>query len=427
MRNYLKFLQKIPSLFQKRRKYNVSADVCLILHGNTLIPARCEELVAQHNQMLLNITPDEIAQAARLLLPSTTAQARIALALPGKEFAATSLTLPPTIAETSLKSAVRLQLSTLLPSYTKPLLIAIRPQMKGKPTVALWMPTQVAEDLFQAFEKVGLFLAYILPRPLIALPPNSTAIVQLYDEDEESISCFEWSGVAIERWLYVPKADCEDEEFKTQLTEIIANFSEDDTQITKNKLEDWENLPMPSSIIYGYSFVPPSTLTRMIASARTKTRRNVIIIAAVVILLIIMGVGALKRYEYRLERWLGQLQNRTLDVSRLRNEVDTISRDIAPIKEFPRQEVVQILQRLDSLIKPTDRWITSFTIDKGEVEIKGFSPNPERLVQMLGSEPMFEGASFNQPRQGENFSIRFKLRDLNIGEYWKKYFMPDQK
>jgi len=61
------------------------------------------------------------------------------------------------------------------------------------------------------------------------------------------------------------------------------------------------------------------------------------------------------------------------------------------------------------------------------VEIKGFSPNPERLVQMLGSEPMFEGASFNQPRQGENFSIRFKLRDLNIGEYWKKYFMPDQK
>jgi len=427
MRNYLKFLKKIPSLFKKRRKYNVSADVCLILHGNTLIPARCEELVAQHNQLLLNITPDEIAQAARHLLPSTTAQARIALALSGKEFAATSLTLPPTITESSLKNAVRLQLSTLLPSYTKPLLIAIRPQVKGKPTVALWMPTQVAEELFQAFEKVGLFLAYILPRPVIALPQNSTEVVQVYDEDEEAISCFEWSGAAIERWLQVPKADCEDEDFQSQLTAILTNSSEDTTRITKNKLEDWENLPQPASVAYGYSFVPPSTLTRMIHLAQKKNRRNLVIIATVVILLIIAGAGALKRYEYRLERWLGQLQARTLDVSRLRSEVDAISRDIAPIKEFPRQEVVQILQRLDSLIKPTEGWIVSFTIDKGEVEIKGISPNPERLVQMLGSEPMFEGASFNQPRQGENFSIRFKLRNLNIGEYWKKYFMPDQK
>jgi hypothetical protein len=425
MRNYLKLLKKIP--LKKRRKYTVSADVCLILHGNTLIPACCEELVAQHNQALLNITPGEIAQAARHLLPGTTPHTRIALALPGKEFAATSLTLPPTINEASLKNAVRLQLSTLLPSYTKPLLIAIRPQLKGKPTIALWMPTQVAEDLFQAFEKVGLFLAYLLPRPLVALPANSTDVMQVYDEDDETITCFEWSGTAIERWLSLPKTDCENTDFQTQLTTIIANFSEGATQITKHKLEDWEKLPMPSSTAYGYSFVPPSTLTRMIQLARAKTKRNAIIAATLVILLLVAGGIVLKRYEYRLEKWLGQLQNRTLDVSRLRSEVDSISRDIAPIKEFPRQDVVLILQRLDALIKPSEGWIVGFTIDKGEVEIKGMSPNPERLVQMLGSEPMFEGASFNQPRQGQNFSIRFKLRNLNIGEYWKKYFMPDQK
>ncbi|MEZ5671528.1 MAG: PilN domain-containing protein [Thiotrichaceae bacterium] len=427
MRNYLKLFKQIPSLLQKRRKYNVSADVCLILHGNTLIPACCEELVAQHNQVLLNITPNEIAQAARHLLPSTTSHTRIALALPGKEFAATSLTLPPTINEASLKGAVRLQLATLLPSYTKPLLIAIRPQLKGKPTVALWMPTQVAEELFQAFEKVGLFLAYILPRPVAALSAAPMKVVQLYDEDEETITCFEWSGTAIERWLSLPKTDCEDTDFQSQLTEIISNFSEGATQITKNKLEDWEKLPMPPSVAYGYAFVPPSTLTRMIELSRANTRRNLIIAGTLLILLLTAAGISLKRYEYRLEKWLGQLQNRTLDVSRLRSEVDSISRDIAPIKEFPRQDVVLILQRLDNLIKPTDGWIISFTIDKGEVEIKGFSPNPERLVQMLGSEPMFEGASFNQPRQGENFSIRFKLRNLNIGDYWKKYFMPDQK
>jgi hypothetical protein len=424
MRKYLKFLKKPPTLLKKRRKYNVSADVCLILHGNTLIATHSQELRAQHNQLLLNVTPTEIAQAARHLLPSTTAQKRIALALPGKEFAATSLNLPPTIDESSLKNAVRLQLSTLLPSYTKPLLIAIRPQLKGKTTIALWMPTQTAEELFQAFEKVGLFLAYILPRPIVALPANPAETTQIYDEDEENIVYFEWAGTAISRWLCVPKAECDDEVFQAQLIEHIPT---EDSVIRKNQLEDWENLPLPSAQAYGYSFVPPSTLTRMIETARAKTRRNLIILATVVVLLIAGGIFAVKRYEYRLEKWLGQLQNRTLDVSRLRSEVDAITRDIAPIQEFPRQDVMQILQRLNTLIKPTEGWIASFTIDKGEVEIKGFSPNPERLVQMLGSEPMFEGASFNQPRQGENFSIRFKLRNLNIGEYWKKYFMTDQK
>lgn len=424
MRNYLKFLKKLPTLFKKRRKYNVSADVCLILHGNTLIPTQCQELLAQHNQLLLNITPAEIAQAARHLLPSTTAQKRIALALSGKEFAATSLNLPPTIDESSLKNAVRLQLSTLLPSYTKPLLIAIRPQLKGKTTVALWMPTQNAEELFQAFEKVGLFLAYILPRPVVVMPATVAETIQICDEDEENIVYFEWSGTAVSRWLVVPREECKDETFQAQLAE---NVPITESVIYKNKLEEWENLPLPPVNAYGYSFVPPSTLTRMIETARAKTRRNLIILATLVVLLIAGGIFALKRYEYRLEKWLGQLQNRTLDVSRLRNEVDAIARDIAPIQEFPRQDVVQILQRLNALIKPTEGWIASFTIDKGEVEIKGFSPNPERLVQMLGSEPMFEGASFNQPRQGENFSIRFKLRNLNIGEYWKKYFMPEQK
>lgn len=424
MRNYLKFLKKPPTFFKKRRKYNVSADVCLILHGNTLLATQSQELLAQHNQLLLNITPTEIAQAARHLLPSTTAQKRIALALSGKEFAATSLNLPPTIDESSLKNAVRLQLSTLLPSYTKPLLIAVRPQLKGKTTVALWMPTQTAEELFQAFEKVGLFLAYILPRPVVAMPADMNETIQIFDEDEENIVYFEWSGTAISRWLAVPREECKDETFQAQLAENIPTV---EGVIYKSKLEDWENLPLPPSNTYGYSFVPPSTLTRMIETARVKTRRNLTILATIVVLLIAGGIFALKRYEYRLEKWLGQLQNRTLDVSRLRNEVDTITRDIAPIQEFPRQDVVQILQRLNTLIKPTEGWIASFTIDKGEVEIKGFSPNPEHLVQMLGSEPMFEGASFNQPRQGENFSIRFKLRNLNIGEYWKKYFMADQK
>ena len=152
-----------------KRKSSTTSDICLIVHGSMLLHTKHHNLIAQPDESLLKLTPTELANAARRLLPVTTKRTRIALALPSDEFVATTLKLPAVAAQ-NIKNVVNLQLPTLLPGVTEPLLLAVQTPTVGEQTCALWMPTKRAEELFQAFDKEGLFLNCILPRPVVVLP-----------------------------------------------------------------------------------------------------------------------------------------------------------------------------------------------------------------------------------------------------------------
>ncbi|ALG67787.1 PilN domain-containing protein [Beggiatoa leptomitoformis] len=418
---------KIPSF--KRSASIVKADICLIIRGNTLFHAERQNLIAQHDESLLKLTATEIAEAARRLLPNTDRQQRIALALPNDEFVAISLNLPA-IAPTTLKNAVNLQLPTLLPGVTDPLLLAVQPQTHSGATVALWLSAQRAEELFNAFEKEGLFLAVILPRALLALPAPVEQACHLIDEDDAAITAIEWSGSAIRRWLHVLKADCADAEFNKQFQANLSALN-DKNAIYKGTANAWDSLPMPHSVVYGYGFMPAGTQRRTNILNNQKKRRTMMIAAGIVVFLGILGVAYAIQRELRLERKLAEVKGKTIDVTQLRNEVVEIEDYLAPVKNFPQQHVTVLMNKLNDLI-PKNSWISGLKIETGVAEVEGYSPNPPALLEILTNNPEFTEVSFIRPTQKEadkleeRFGIRFKLTGVDFPAYLAEYFKVEQ-
>jgi len=411
----------------KRRRIppTVLSDICLIVHGTELLHAKHQNLIAQPEESVYRVTPIELAQAAKRLLPHITKRQKIALALPSSEFVATTLNLPAAAIQ-NINNVVNLQLPTLLPGVTEPLLLAVQPPDDGEQTCALWIPIKRADELFQAFDKEGLFLSCILPRPVVVLPATKIPC-QVYDEDDKSITHLEWSGEIIQRWLYIAKEENEVEEFKTQLEETLSIFKNDIKQKHKTNVDDWKNLPIPPPAAYGYAFIPSGAAARIAQTAKLKKRRS---LSSIVILFIIgIGVGIYIAidYEQRLKQHLTELRKRTNNVSHLGAEVAEIEENIGPIKNFPRQQVVNILNTLNKLI-PKNSWITSCHIEGGIIKLEGYSPNPTQLIEILTAEPRFMNPKQSRETRKEkgrielSFGIDFKLRDFDLGTYWLEYF-----
>jgi hypothetical protein len=408
----------------KRRKSSVLSDICLIVHDTVLLHTKHHNLIAQPDESLFKLTPAELAAAARRLLPVATKRQRIALALPGTEFVATTLTLPA-VATQNLKNVINLQLPTLLPGVTEPLLLAVQAPTEGEQTCALWMPAKRANELFHAFDQEGLFLSCILPRSIVALPHTPTPC-QVYDEDSSTVTCLEWSNSVIQRWLHIPKVESDNPEFQAQLEEALLTLTKNLDQERKTSVSDWEELPMPSPIAYDYAFIPPGTVSYMAQIARKKKHRRLAILASLTFMGILGGIYFAIDYEQRLKEDLADLHQRTNDVSRLSTEVGEIERDISPLREFPRQDVVKILDILNKLI-PKDSWITSFHIEGGKIKINGRSPDPGSLMTTLTKHLLFEevksGGFIGIPGEIElKFSITFKLKGYDLAVYWEEYF-----
>jgi len=413
-------------------KQKVLADICLLVHNNVLLHAEKQDLVAQHDESLLTLSPSELAEAARRLLPNTDKQQRIALALPASEFVATPLNLPGIEAQ-NLKSAVMLQLPTLLPGIIQPLSLAIQPQRDSdEATVALWIATQRMDELFTAFDKEGLFLACLLPRPLLNLPADSAESCCIIDEDSRSATCLAWSGNTISQWLHVAKADWEAREFQSQWNQALAEINEHSQaqacpQIHKTQLSDWENMPMPSAIVYGYALIPPGALLHAQHTAQRRKQYYLRIAAGIIGIAILVGIGSVLYYQYQLQQQLRELRGQTKSVSQLSQEVFQIEQYIEPVKAFPHHEVVWVLERLNGLI-PKDSWLTELRVELGRIEVKGFSPDAAQLVEIIAEEERFLEVGFSQGiqrppgRNEEKFGISFRLEGVDVLGYWETHF-----
>ncbi|MCK5877344.1 MAG: PilN domain-containing protein [Candidatus Marithrix sp.] len=412
---------------KKSRNLIVSCDICLIVYNSVLLHIESQDIVAQPDESLLKLTPNELADAARRLLPVTNKRPRIALALPSDEFVATSLQLPA-VASQNLKSVVNLQLPTLLPGITEPLLLAVQAPISGEQTIALWMSVKRANELFQAFDEVGLFLNCILPRSVISLPSTSNSY-RLLDEDEGTTTCLEWSDGVIQHWLHTTKLDCDNTEFQAQFEENTS-FS-NDIELTKRvHIDDWQKQAMPSKNAYDYAFIPPGAAANMAQATKKKKQRYLIGAILLLIVGIMGGIYFALDYEKGLKQHLAKLENRTNTVSHLRAEVGEIENLIGPVKKFPRQEIVKMLEILNALI-PKDSWITNFSIESGVVRLDGLSPDPTQIIEVLTKENNFieveqsKDIVKNRGRSELQFGIEFKLKGVDLEGYLLEYF-PDR-
>ncbi|WP_353570395.1 PilN domain-containing protein [Candidatus Albibeggiatoa sp. nov. BB20] len=416
---------KLPKLKlgKKRKQHLPKVDACLVLHGSSLLYTGDVDLVAQHD---IETTTKGIAEAACRLLLNNKKLRHIALALPPEEFIATSLKLPA-IDDDKLKGAVNLQLSTLLPGNSEPLLLAVQAQKQGQQTVALWLPSKRAESLFIAFEQAGLFLSCIVPRTLLTVPKQEL-LIQISDEDEQSATFCEWSGTAVQRWLHFPKDDCNTPEFKQQIEQEIHLDDNQPHSKQYQALSDWENLPVPEKRIYHYAFVPTTSILR---KKQAKRQRNRIYMAVAAVLLVVVGIlGFMANvyYKQQLQNHLDQLRGQTMDVSQLKQEVLTIEDEINPIQGFPKQKVPEVLSHLNGVI-PKKSHLSRLTLEGGTIKIEGFSPDAAQLVKLLTDEPIYKEVRFSRGIGGEKdaFGIDFKLADVDVKTYWEEHFLPQEK
>jgi len=408
---------------KKRKQSLPKIDACLVVHGSSLLYTGDMDLVAQHD---VETTAKGIAKAAQRLLLNNKKLRHIALALPPNEFIATSLKLPA-IDDDKLKGAVNLQLSTLLPGNAEPLLLAVQAQQDGEETVALWLPSKRAESLFIAFEQVGLFLSCIVPRTLLTLP-SKELLTQIYDEDESAVTFCEWSGTAVQRWLHFPKDDCNIPAFKAQIEqEIKLDANQPHTQ-QHQAVSDWEQLPEPEPSVYGYAFIPTTSILRQKQTQRHYQRIYMMVAAGIIILTGLLGVVGSIYYKQQLQEHLDDLRNQTFDVSQLKQEVIMIEDEIKPIQAFPKQKVPYVLSHLNTVI-PKKSYLSRLTLEGGTIQIEGFSPDAAQLVKLLSDKPEYKEVRFSRGIGGEKdaFGIDFKLADVDVKAYWEEHFLPQRR
>jgi len=427
----IKLPVKIPELkfkkFEKKYKPLIFGDICLVIHNaNLLLLEKIPNKNIRHSEPILELTPKGIAEAARRLLPSIDEQKYISLGVANTEFIATTVNLPGVAAQ-SFKSAVHLQLPALLPGLTEPMLLAVQPQADGGETIALWMSAEKATILFKAFEKVGLFLACILPRPLIALPDTAPPC-QIYDEDENIISCLEWSGTAIRRWVQLSRVDCDCPEFSNQFDESLSTLDHANHQIRQTQESDWKGRSIPSSIVYNYAFIPAGVILHIAEKRKQIKHRQLMGVLTVIMASLLIVAGVAVNYKHTLKKEMRAARARTFHTAHIKEKSLKIIEDIAPVQDFPHPNVIAILSRLNELI-PKDSWISMFRIEDGNVEIEGYSPSPSDLIKILSAEEQFLNVGFSRTTRSEHgkesFGIAFKLKDIDIKAYKEKYFLPD--
>jgi hypothetical protein len=95
------------------------------------------------------------------------------------------------------------------------------------------------------------------------------------------------------------------------------------------------------------------------------------------------------------------------------------------IAEFPRQDVASILLTLNTLI---DSSLSTFSINKGVVDITGFAQDPALLIEQLAELEDFynvgqsrSSSGGNSAARGDRFGIRFNINGVDFPAYETKY------
>ena len=113
----------------------------------------------------------------------------------------------------------------------------------------------------------------------------------------------------------------------------------------------------------------------------------------------------------------GQLKEIKGEVSNLEKidlEYISIQEYVDILNAINRQHPLKLplLERLSQSL-PKDTWLSNIKFQKGEMEIKGFSPTASKLIPLIEKSPSFKKAGFVgtiiRESTGEKFTIRAKL------------------
>ena len=364
-----------------------------------------------------------LAQAASDLLDLESNDASVVLLLPPDEFVATTVTMPG-MARDALVSALQLQADNLLPSYTEPLVVSVNPHAGDEleSDIALWIAARRLDELYQAFQQKGLFLAGVIPRCLTLAEEVGGKEIQ--EEDQRSITNVTIRDGVIQQWLHVSKKDLEQEIFQRQWRQALGALESDNHLEVgiDNVNEAYKQVDTHQPGNLHYYFIPNNALQakRQVAKGK-RVMLGVIAVAAVAL---IAALPFLVQ-EFEIRRLQGNLREQQ-ELSSIAREdrqvVQNFEQQWGVISNFPEQELVQTLFTLQSVLSP--ELLTSLELSQGVIRIEGESAEPQAILQRLEQHPRFTEVAFSRATSNARYYIDLRLSTVNFEGYMVRYF-PD--
>ncbi len=364
----------------------------------------------------------QIAASAKQLLEGREQNTSILLLLPPADFIATRFTMGIS-GEKLLRSALMLQVHTLVPAYEEPLLLGLNGGSSDG--VALWYPARDAEALFGAFREQGLFLATLMPRSLVLLQTSAASEdCLLTDEDVQHVTQLECRGGIIKSLLSINQIDLQQEEFAAQWNSECSKIAVP-ARIRSNGQESWIGLRQVFQAVESYSFFPAGAeqVGRKLIATKQKKLGGVAALAVVAVLCLPFLSNWVRIAI--LESQVETLRDDSTEARRSQAAVYEMEEQWGPVLEYPRQDVGQILLSLNELIENS---LSSFAIDKGVIDLVGFAQDPAVLIEQLAEREEFynvgqsrSSSSGNSELIGDRFGIRMNASGIDYPGYEAKY------
>lgn len=409
---------KIQSLLPARRHTDIlgRTDISLLLFDNTLINTATgaeEEITAEEGLAY----PEQMAKAARRLVSSEDSK-NILLLLPTPDFIATSYNMN-IVGEKLIRSALELQSQSLIPAYDEDLLLAV--DASSQDGVALWLNEKEANRLFRAFEAEGLFLGAIMPRSLALIEPANGDDIKttlINDEEGSNVSFLQAKGTSIKRLLTVNRKDLEQEVFAKQWDLETSQLKGDSVRNMTSK-DDWKGIRQTVSAVPEYCFLPAGA----IAEERRIdfVRKSKIAMAAAVCLVLLLFAPFVSNWLTlsNLQQELERAEMLSEETRFLQAAIFDMEEEWGALYEYPDQQTAEVLVALNDIIQSA---LTTFSLNKGVVDINGSTDDPAYLVEQLSEKEAFYNVGQSSNNRGsQQFGIRLNLSDVNFPAYEEKY------
>lgn len=366
-----------------------------------------------------------IAQAARELIGARAEKPSVLLLLPPQEFIATRVNMPGVTKE-SLRSALELQSSVLLPSYEFPLVFTFNthPDPNDSHDVVIWSDETQLDLLFAELAAEGIFLVGVMPRNVAGAALSIKAgTVLLKDEDAHSVSTVLYQDGVLREYLQVKRPDLDDADFARQWQDSNSDLeARADISVKLLSANDYCTHISGEINHTDYSFIPHGA--RDALQQEEKGKRIIYGVAAAIILVLLVSSPFLfqSMQLMRLESELNNLQSASMQAREDQALVREFELSWGALNEFPRQHIPEVLVQLQTVLAPNV--LTSLEIDEGSVEIEGESDDPQSLLQLLEQNSLFTGVDFARATNNNRYYIELRLSTVDYDAYRQWYF-PD--
>ena len=383
---------------------------------------------------------DAIASAARTLMnmgPSRDKEQQdqdsALLAIP-PQWALSQPVDMPGVKPEDRYAALRLQGDSLLPAYDEPLMLAMDEQRRQ---MSFWLPLGLVNRLFNAFSQQDIFLAGLIPRPLLGVVAASGTENQvdredrlILDDDREVISgCLLNVDGAVLDFSHTRQSDLQEEallqEWQThwQRYEQVASTllrSATDYQRWFRQQGGIQALQHAAHRLAPLSFFPEDALKARYRLYRNRIKNWAMGAAAAVIVLSALPFLWQILQQSRLQSELSSLQEAASPAREAQQDIRAFETEWGVLDEFPRQHLDETLLTLQSVLAPST--LSRIEIEEGFISIEGLSQDPQNLLEELEQNPLFTAVDFSRASSNGRYYIDLRLATVNFPAYQEWYF-----